>query len=250
LLAFLLISGLQGHAPQPSPLPLQSDPLQTHPGPRTPEDYFLSVEWEDRKGKFPFRHPDRLASVAELKALTARRQALLDAGVLSDEDEAADDRFIYASLFTANRTRADHMVKQFRALALRDHLDGYALAWEVVRCIQRIPYAIPDEITTDHDLGVFTPNEVAFYGKGDCDTKALMAAVVLSRLGFRCVIFGSNYYRHCMLGIETRGAGGDFTDVAGHRFQWVEMTAYGSPIGVRPEDCRDEAKWVATLLPE
>lgn len=234
--------------PRPSPRAPDPDPLRSDPGSGTDDDYFLKVAWEARDGVFPFSHRERLASVAELKDLTERHQRLLDAGVLSGDDEAPDDRFIYQTLFAANRTRADHMAGEFKALAERNGLDGFALVREVVLCVQKIPYAIPDEITQDHDLGIFTPNEVAFYGSGDCDTKSLLAAVILSRLGFRCVLFGSNYYRHCMLGVETQGAGADFTDLDGHRYQWVEMTAYGSPIGVRPEDCRDVSKWVATPL--
>jgi hypothetical protein len=265
MLAFLLIPALANRAPAPraapapvreefqaqgaSPAPLTpADPLQSDPGSGTEDDYFLAVDWEARRGRFPFSQRDRLASAEELKEFTERRQRLVDTGALNDDDEASDDRLIYTTLFAANRTRADHMVEQFRALAARENLDAFGLACEVVRCIQKIPYAIPEEVAKDHVLGIFTPNEVAFYNEGDCDTKTLMAAVILTRLGFRCVLFGSNYYGHCMLGIETSGAGADYTDLDGHRYQWVEMTDYGSPIGVRPEDCHDPSKWVVTPL--
>lgn len=228
--------------------PPPQDPLQSHPGSETEDDYFLKVDWELHNGRFPFSHVDRQASVTELEKLTEEHDRLVQNGTLSPSDEAPDDRFIYGGLFRANRTRMDRMAEQFKALARQRDLSSYELVLEVVRCIQRIPYAIPDEVVPDHKLGIFTPNEVAYYAEGDCDTKSLMAAVLLTRLGYRCVLFGSNYYSHCMLGVETDGEGRDHTDYDGHRYQWVEMTCYEAPLGKRFEDCYDESKWVVTPL--
>jgi hypothetical protein len=46
-----------------------------------------------------------------------------------------------------------------------------------------------------------------------------------------------------MLGVEVAGAGATALAASGHRYAWVEMTDYGSPIGFIPEEVRDRDRW-------
>ena len=85
------------------------------------------------------------------------------------------------------------------------------------------------------------PSLVVKERDGDCDSKTLLAHMILRELGIESVLVSSDAHRHTMLGLALPSAGTTFTH-RGRRYAFVEMTAKRAPIGyidprlLRPND--------------
>lgn len=115
---------------------------------------------------------------------------------------------------------------RFRARAREARLSTLDLAQLVVTFVQAIPYEIPEQ----EPFGVLPPALVASQRKGDCDSKALLAHMLLHDLGIETMMVGSAAHHHEMLGVALPAQGTRFT-YAGRDYMFTEMTARGSPIG-------------------
>jgi hypothetical protein len=82
---------------------------------------------------------------------------------------------------------------------------------------------------------VLPPALVAKQRWGDCDSKALLAHMLLRHLGLQSVLISSEAHRHTMLGLALPAGGSSF-EWRGRRYAFVELTAKRSPIGqINPE---------------
>ena len=115
-------------------------------------------------------------------------------------------------------------------------LDAAALA---ITFVQEITYRIPKE----EPFGVKPPSLVVKEKDGDCDSKTLLAHMILRELGIESVLISSEAHHHTMLGVALPSGGTTFTH-RGRRYAFVEMTAKRAPIGyvdprlLRPNDWR------------
>src|SRR5262249_936096 len=134
-----------------------------------------------------------------------------------------------------------------RARAHDARLSTMDLAQLVVTFVQAIPYEIPEQ----EPFGVLPPALVASRRKGDCDSKALLAHMLLHSLGIDSMMVGSNAHHHEMLRTAPPVSGTKFT-FAGRAYAYTEMTAKGSPIGhINPQLLLpDDWKPVAFRFPE
>ncbi|HVY45778.1 MAG TPA: hypothetical protein VHB21_07865, partial [Minicystis sp.] len=126
----------------------------------------------------------------------------------------------------------------FRAHAKAKKLTSLEAADLVVSFVQSIHYEVPDE-----PFGLLAPALVASEGRGDCDSKSLLALVLLHELGIDGVLLTSDAHHHAMLGVPLP-VDGTSLELAGRRYAFTECTAVGWPIGrvdpmlLHPDDWR------------
>jgi len=137
-----------------------------------------------------------------------------------------DLQCIYEEIASRNRADMVPIAERFRARAKEARLSSLETAQLVVTFVQAIPYEVPDK----EPFGVLPPALVVSRKKGDCDSKALVAHMILHELGIDSVMLASNAHRHEMLGIALPAPGTTIT-YGGRRYAFTEMTAKGSPIG-------------------
>ncbi len=113
----------------------------------------------------------------------------------------------------------------FRARARDAKLNSLEVAELVVGFVQAIQYEVPDE-----PFGLLPPALVASERRGDCDSKSLLAIVLLHALGIDTVMLESDAHHHAMLGIGLPASGASLT-LQGRRYAFTECTAVGWPIG-------------------
>ncbi|MGA2547036.1 MAG: transglutaminase-like domain-containing protein [Rectinemataceae bacterium] len=93
----------------------------------------------------------------------------------------------------------------------------------------------------------FTPPLTAAYGAtGDCDSRAVVAAIILRRLGIDAILMVSREYSHAMLGVDVPGGGRRF-DFKGKRYLVGETTAKIG-LGMIAADMADWTKWTGIEL--
>jgi hypothetical protein len=133
---------------------------------------------------------------------------------------------VYQSIAARNLADVEPIVARFRARGRDARLSTWELTELVVTFVQAIPYEIPEQ----EPFGVLPPALVASQRKGDCDSKALLAHMILHGLGVDTMMVGSSAHHHEMLGIALPSQGTKFT-YGGRDYAFTEMTAKGSPIG-------------------
>jgi hypothetical protein len=93
----------------------------------------------------------------------------------------------------------------------------------------------------------FVPPLVSAYeGKGDCDSRAVVAAIVLERLGIDSILMVSHEYSHAMLGVDVEGGGQRFP-FNGKQYLVGETTAEVG-LGMIAKDMADWSKWMGINL--
>jgi hypothetical protein len=137
-----------------------------------------------------------------------------------------DMHCVFDELAKDNRRSLEPLVQRFKKRGDDAHLDALQLSGLVVAFVQSIKYEIPET----EPFGILPPTLVLEQKKGDCDSKALLAHIVLHALGVETMLVSSEAHRHTMLGIALPANGTTFT-YAGRKYAFTEMTAKGSPIG-------------------
>jgi hypothetical protein len=113
----------------------------------------------------------------------------------------------------------------FRARGRDARLNTLQVAELVVGFVQAIQYEVPDE-----PFGLLPPALVAAERRGDCDSKSLLALVLLRALGIDAVMLESEAHHHAMLGVGLPAPGATL-ELQGRRYAFTECTAVGWPIG-------------------
>lgn len=131
----------------------------------------------------------------------------------------------------------------FKRRAQDAKLDALQAAALIVNFVQYIRYEIPEK----NPFGLMPPALVAYESRGDCDSKSLLAHMLLSELGIRSMLISSVAHKHAMLGIALPAPGTTFTH-AGTRYAFTEMTAKGSPIGQMNPSLLKPNDWKAVPL--
>jgi transglutaminase-like putative cysteine protease len=140
----------------------------------------------------------------------------------------------------ARRNQADvePIAERFRKRARDAKLSQLQIAQLVVNFVQHIPYQIP----RDSPFGLLPPAIVVHERRGDCDSKALLALLLLRSLGIESVIVSSNTHKHAMLGIALPTQGTTI-EHEGKRYAMTECTAPGWPIGRMHPKLKSPSDW-------
>lgn len=120
---------------------------------------------------------------------------------------------------------ADRFLERARSAGLKQ--DGIARL--IISFIQQIEYEIPK----DQPYEVLPPALVVSEGRGDCDSKAVLAIILLRKAGIPCAVLVSDTLAHAAIGVALPGTGPSFRS-RGQSLQYVELTATGWEIGMVP----------------
>lgn len=139
---------------------------------------------------------------------------------------AGDLHCVYENIVTRDRPDLDPLIERFKARKSAARLNATDAAWLVVTFVQSIKYEIPEQ----EPFGILPPALVVARKRGDCDSKSLLALMILRELGIDSVMLSSAAHKHAMLGIALPAQGTKMR-YAGRDYMFTEMTAKGSPIG-------------------
>lgn len=90
------------------------------------------------------------------------------------------------------------------------------------------------------------PLSSAFEGRGDCDSRAMVMAIILERRGVDSVLMVSRDYSHALLGLDIPGGGQRFP-FGGKQYLVAETTAKVG-LGMIAADQADWSKWIGVQL--
>lgn len=147
---------------------------------------------------------------------------------------------VFEQLVVRNRPDVLPIAEKFLVRVQSGGLNSLQATQLVISWVQAIRYEVPKQ----EPFGVLPPALVAAESRGDCDSKALLALMILHELGIKGVLISSSIHRHTMLGVPLPVAGSYFTH-QGRRYAFVECTAAGAPIGYLDPKLKKPNDWQA-----
>ncbi len=156
-----------------------------------------------------------------------------------------DMRCIYEELMRSNaepvRVLGDRFVEHIR----EQRLDPVEAAELIVSFVQRIHYAQPD----DQPFGILPPALVPAQDRGDCDSKAVLAVMLLRQAGIDAAILYSDPLSHAAVGVALPVRGPPFR-LGGRVYRYAELTTEGWPLGMIPPQHDKPHLWKVLPPPE
>ncbi len=149
---------------------------------------------------------------------------------------------ICREFYRDDEDRFDDIVKGLEKIFTTLGFSDLDKLYFVVTMIQNIEYDDPGG-----EIGIFPPTITLAKEFGDCDTKSILAYVILEKLGFDVAIMGSEEYSHAMLGVAT-SATGKYLTLGGKRYYFLEMTYPNWWLGEIAPDCNNLRYWYAFKL--
>ncbi|MGC6414891.1 MAG: hypothetical protein ACON5K_09340 [Bacteroidia bacterium] len=177
---------------------------------------------------------------------------------------------IYINAVKEDQPKLDSIVSKIKIDVSRYNYKPIDIARTVVTMIQEIPYVLVhdkscqeiisnngDFVSTYHkegkpclpkiEGGVQTPYEFLHNLKGDCDTRSLLAHLILRKLGIKSSVWVSMDYGHSILGVALPVGSGSYKMINGVKHYGVELTAKGFDIGMVAPNQRQMANWDIAL---
>ena len=220
--------------------------------------YFFNVNWYSFNRTFEFLREDLIKAKKELSEIgeytgnnwNGWGYFNIDLGNDPDYNFTFWKKF-YQDMYNKNYYRVNDVCKFFKELADSKKYSAYQFANIILRFIQVIPYERPMNITQKgtgtNILDYFSPNEIADYQKGDCDSKSLFLAIIYRRLGYDAILFHSSQYGHVMVGLNINATGA-YLENGGKKYYFVETTYPDWKIGDIPPNMNDLSKWRAVPI--
>ncbi|WP_224372626.1 hypothetical protein [Hyalangium versicolor] len=154
-----------------------------------------------------------------------------------------DMRCVYEELMRTNSEPVKQLGHRFLAY-IRDHqLSSEQAADLIIGFVQRIHYELPP---VEVPFGVIPPALVPAKDSGDCDSKALLAVMLLQQAGIDAVLLYSDRLAHAAVGVGLPGSGTALRR-EGRSWRYAEVTAEGWPIGMIPPQYDKPQLW--TVIP-
>lgn len=176
---------------------------------------------------------------------------------------------LLSRIYDFDKNKLDRIYKMFDSLKLNRNLDKIQFAEVITSCIQDIPYTLildnacdsriyNDAFIADYlksggecegytKFGLLTPIEFMGSLKGDCDTRTLLLFTILNHYEYDVAIFGSEVYRHSIIGINLPYSG-VAKIVNGNRYVFWETTTRGIRPGFFPPEISDTRFWNVNLI--
>lgn len=133
---------------------------------------------------------------------------------------------VFQELKDQDRDAILPVVDLFKRKQVEGRLGTLEVAQLVVNFVQDIQYLEPD----DEPFGMLAPALVLSRSSGDCDSKSLLAHMILAEFGIDSILLSSVAHRHAMLGIALPVKGTKMV-VEGREYAFTELTARGAVIG-------------------
>ncbi|MFP2929584.1 hypothetical protein ACLESO_31170 [Pyxidicoccus sp. 3LG] len=149
-----------------------------------------------------------------------------------------DMRCIYDELMRTNADPVHELGERFVTSIRERGLDASQAANLILGFVQRIRYELP----RDSAFGIVPPALVPAQDRGDCDSKAVLAVMLLRQAGIDAVILYSDPLSHAAVGVGLPGNGTSFRS-GGRRYLYGEVTAEGWPLGMIPPQYDKPRLW-------
>ena len=147
---------------------------------------------------------------------------------------------VFDAVVRDNAADIEPLTELFRRKQQEKNLDQRELTELVVSFVQNITYRLPTEATAA--FGLLPPVIVAADGSGDCDSKALLAVVILRQLGVDAVVLLASGLGHAALGVALPVTGKKFPH-GGKKYVFVEVTTPGWALGAMAPDYDVDKAW-------
>jgi hypothetical protein len=151
----------------------------------------------------------------------------------------ADMRCIYQELMRSNAEPVQVLGERFVTSIRERGLDAAQATQLIVGFVQRIQYELPRE----EPFGIVPPALVPAQNRGDCDSKALLAVMLLRQAGIDAVLLYSDPLAHAAVGVGLPGGTGTRLRHGGRSYQYAEVTAEGWPLGMIPPQYDKPRLW-------
>lgn len=191
-----------------------------------------------RFGKTEFELPWNAEEAAQEEDIAGREFRVLQAyGQTKDLWKPAWAR-AYRMIYRESAPRLDRLAVQLDMLLPEDPTDA---ARSLLQWTQGFTY--------ERDLegaDFVDPLTAAYEGRGDCDSRAMVAAIILERRGIDSILMVSAEYSHALLGVDVPGGG--------QRFKFedkdylVGETTAKVGLGMVAADQADWSKWIGIQL--
>jgi len=140
---------------------------------------------------------------------------------------------VFSALAHDNADNIAPLTELFRKRSQAENLDARQLTELVVSFVQNIKYRLPTEESAA--FGLIPPTMVVSEGNGDCDSKALLAVIILRQLGIDANVLLASGLGHASLGVALPATGRKFT-LNRTKYAFVEVTTPGWAIGTVPPE--------------
>lgn len=147
---------------------------------------------------------------------------------------------VFDALVRDNADDIAPLTELFRRKQQEQNLDARELTELVVTFVQNITYRLPTEETAA--FGMLPPVIVVADGSGDCDSKALLAVVILQQLQVDAVVLLASGLGHAALGVALPVTGKKFP-YKGKKYAFVEVTTPGWALGALPPEYDVAKAW-------
>ena len=146
----------------------------------------------------------------------------------------------YRMAYRESAARLDRLSLEMTRLVPPD--DATETARRVLAWVQSFNY----ERDKAEESGFTPPLAAAYEATGDCDSRAVVAAIVLERLGIDSILMVSREYSHAMLGVDVPGGGQRFAFNGKNYLVGETTTKIG--IGMIAASMADWSKWMGIHL--
>ncbi|WP_426754438.1 transglutaminase domain-containing protein [Myxococcus sp. Y35] len=150
----------------------------------------------------------------------------------------ADMHCIYEELMRTNAEPVRALGDTFVASIRERGLDAAQATQLIVNFVQRITYELPEH----EAFGIVPPALVPAEDRGDCDSKAVLAVMLLRQAGIDAVLLYSDPLAHAAVGVGLPGKGTALR-YGGRSYQYAEVTAEGWPLGMIPPQYDKPRLW-------
>lgn len=140
-----------------------------------------------------------------------------------------DMHCIYDELMRTNAEPVHALGERFLTHIRARQLDTAQSADLILGFVQRIRYELPK----DAPFGIVPPALVPALDKGDCDSKAVLAVMLLRQAGIDAAILYSDPLSHAAVGVGLPGTGTSLRYGA-RAYRYAEVSSEGWPVGMIP----------------
>lgn len=147
---------------------------------------------------------------------------------------------VFDELVRDNEDDIAPLTELFRRKQQEQNLDARQVTELVVSFVQNITYRLPTEESAA--FGMLPPVIVVADGSGDCDSKALLAVVILRQLNVDAVVLLASGLGHAALGVGLPVSGKKFP-YQGKKYAFVEVTTPGWALGHLPPEYDVDKAW-------
>ncbi len=156
-----------------------------------------------------------------------------------------DMRCIYDELMRTNAGPVHVLGERFLTHIRTRQLDAAQATDLILGFVQRIRYELP----ADAPFGIVPPALVPQLDKGDCDSKAVLAVMLLRQAGIDAAILYSDPLSHAAVGVGLPG-GGTSLRHGGRAYRYAEVSSEGWPVGMMPPRYNQPRLWRVLPPPE